>query len=268
MSLSEKENRTAILIIIILLNLMLISSQIIQNNNSSLLKNLLQNTISPIQNMIINIKLSIRDTLNHYFFLTNIYKKNLKLKEENKKLKYKIYQLSKIIKTNKGFANIKLKYSNFIKANLISIDFYLPYNLIKINKGEKHGIKKNMIVVNTYGELVGKITEPITTNTSTVVLITSKLNSMGAYVKDNNIEGLLSGNNNSLCSFKYIIYDANIRKGDEIVSSGSDEIYPPYLPIGRVNKIEKLNLELRIYVKPYFINKSFKSLLIISNEKE
>lgn len=265
MSLSEKENRTAILIIIIFLNLILISSQIIQKNNSSLLINVLQNTISPIQTLIINIKSSIKDTLNHYFFLTNIYKRFMKLKEENKKLKYEIYQLSKIIKTNKGFSNIKLKKNiNFIKANLISIDFYLPYNLIKINRGEKHGIKKNMIVLNTYGELVGKITEPITSNTATVVLITSKLNSMGAYVKDINLEGLLSGNNTSICSFKYIIYDANIKKGDEIVSSGSDEIYPPYLPIGRVNKIEKLNLELKISIKPYFISKPIKSLLVIS----
>ncbi len=264
MSLSEKENRTAIFIIIIFLNIILISSQIIQKNNSSLLTNLLQNTISPIQTMAINIKSSIKNTLNHYFFLTNIYKKFIKLKEENKKLKYKIYQLSKKIKKNKGFSNIKIKDINFIKANLISIDFYLPYNLIKINRGKKHGIKKNMIVLNTYGELVGKITEPITSYTSTVVLITSKLNSMGAYVKDIKLEGLLSGNNDSICSFKYIIYDANIKKGDEIVSSGSDEIYPPYLPIGRVNKIEKLNLELRIFVKPYFINKPIKSLLVIS----
>jgi cell shape-determining protein MreC len=59
--------------------------------------------------------------------------------------------------------------------------------------------------------------------------------------------------------------NAPVEIGDEVITSGTDEIFPPYLPVGKVVEIKKEYLTQKIWVKPYFVDKSIKQLIIIKN---
>ena len=57
-----------------------------------------------------------------------------------------------------------------------------------------------------------------------------------------------------------------VNVGDEVITSGTDQIFLPYIPIGKVIKIEREYLIQRILVKPFYVEKSIKHLIAIKNE--
>jgi len=76
----------------------------------------------------------------------------------------------------------------------------------------------------------------------------------------------LTGDNSAVCRFKYLLENKPVFKGDLIVTSGTDEIFPPDIPIGRVESIRKEYLLQDIDVKPFFIEKSIKQLIVVKKE--
>ncbi len=84
-----------------------------------------------------------------------------------------------------------------------------------------------------------------------------------------NMEDNQTGNNNKECNFKYLMANKPVFKGDKVVTSGTDQFYPPYIPIGRVVRTQKNYLTLNVKVKPFFLEKPIKQLVVldkISNE--
>ncbi|MCP5046077.1 MAG: rod shape-determining protein MreC, partial [bacterium] len=142
-----------------------------------------------------------------------------------------------------------------------------PSSNVSIDKGSGDGIVKDMIVLNSEGELVGKTVEPISFFSAKVRLITSATGGIGAYIdQKDKLEGLLTGTDSPLCNFKYLIENKPVSEGDRVITSGTDRIFPPYLPIGKVVKVEKEYLTQTIEVEPFFIKRSIKQLIIITND--
>jgi cell shape-determining protein MreC len=77
------------------------------------------------------------------------------------------------------------------------------------------------------------------------------------------LEGFLAGHDDSLCSFKYLITNKPVHKGDLVITSGTDLIFRPYIPVGRVVEMEKDVLTPKIWVKPFFVEKSIKQLVLL-----
>ena len=51
-----------------------------------------------------------------------------------------------------------------------------------------------------------------------------------------------------------------------VITSGTDLIYPRYLPIGKVVKIEQDYLTQKISVRPFFVEKPLKKLVVLPHE--
>lgn len=264
---SQKEQKITVLVLVLFLNLFLMSSSIILKNKRSLFQNIISSFASPFQIGFQKTIDFISFELKHYVFLKNTFDKYYDLKKRITKLKYENYILRKKIEGLGFLKSIEKKFDSFIVVEVISVDNSIPFNSVMINKGSKDGIKKNMVVLNKKVELVGKIVEPITWFTSKVRLVTSNISGVGAYIKDNKLEGLLTGNNNKLCNFNYLIETMPVKVDDLVITSGTDKIFPPYIPIGKVVKITKRHLIQEVYVKPFFIEESIKQLIIIKDEK-
>lgn len=244
------------------------STNIILKNEKSLFQNVISSFFSPFQVGFQKTIDFISHEIRHYIFLENMFRKYYDLKKKHRELKYENYLLRKKLLKSEFISKIGSKDKNFIGAEVISVDNNFPFDSIFVNKGSNHGIKKNMIILNEDGELVGRIINPISFFSSKVRLITSPVGGVGAYIQKNNLEGLLIGNNNPICNFKYLIENVAVDIGDEVVTSGTDRIYPSQIPIGRVVGIKKEYLTQKVFVKPFFIEKSIKQLIIVKNDNQ
>lgn len=261
------ERKIIILVALLFFNLILVSSNVVLTNKKSLFQNIIGLIVSPFQIGLQKASDYFSHNVRHYVFLKDSFKKYHRIKKKYTRLKYENYLLKSKIIDQEFLEYLKVKRDRFIKTDVISIDRNFPYSSVLIDKGAKDGILKDMIVLNHEGELVGKIVQPISLLSSRVRLITSPIGGIGSYINEKvKLEGLLTGNNSRICSFKYLMENRPVKIGDTVITSGTDMIYSPYLPIGKVVRVEKEYLTQKIDVEPFFIKRSIKQLVIITNE--
>ena len=136
---------------------------------------------------------------------------------------------------------------------------------IIVSKGSDDGIKPNMAVIDgSAGGLVGRTVEPITENTSTVLLMTDPRSAARAKIKTVEDIGLVKGNGGEEdLSMDYVNADSTVNVGDVVVTATYDGgIYPPNIPIGEVSEVtaSETSLTQRIEVIPVV---DFDSLLTL-----
>ncbi|MGL4388478.1 MAG: rod shape-determining protein MreC [Brevinema sp.] len=143
---------------------------------------------------------------------------------------------------------------------------------IIIDKGQKDGIRLNMPVVyssesNERMILIGKIIE-LTDTVSKVRLISAKNLYLGVRLENQAYTGVLKGQGswNQNLALEYIPFNADIRLGDSVVTSGESEIYPPGLLVGFIQGIGQNVIEdffKTLYVKPAFDYKKMVDVFIL-----
>jgi len=260
------EKKTPILFIILFLNLTLISSQIILRNRQTLLHSIVWNILTPFQVGFEKSTDFLSAQFKRYVFLKNSYQKYQGLRQRNLALKYQNYLLRRGITDQRFLQGAQVKFGAYLPATVISVDSNFPRHTLTIDKGQRSGVKENMTVVNPDGDLVGKVALPISPFTATVRLITSSIGGCGAYVGQNYLEGFFSGRNSNYGDFKYLLGNKPAQVGDWVQTSGTDLIYPPFLPIGKVVKIKKGYPDQFIEVRPFFIDKPVRQLIVIHHE--
>lgn len=127
---------------------------------------------------------------------------------------------------------------------------------IIINKGEQHGVKKDMAVITPAG-LVGKV-QHASQFTSTVQLLSAldQNNRISAYVQGNeNVFGLIEGYDSKRRELILgeIPIDAKVKEKQKVLTSGLGGVFPKGLPIGEVTEVkpDQYGLTQVIYVKPF-----------------
>lgn len=129
-----------------------------------------------------------------------------------------------------------------IASKVIGRDPSPWFQTLIINKGADDGIIKGLPVLVSEG-VVGQIIE-VFEKFSKVLLITDRSSSVDALVQRSRSRGIVQGNNTALCFFKYALRKDEIEKGDIIISSGMDQVFPKGLRIGEVLDIKKENSDL------------------------
>ena len=260
---SSFEKRVTLTIIVLFINLILISNSVILDNNRSVLGSLLYSIVTPVHMAWNGFTGFVTDKFNHYIFVKNNQKKIIELRKKIRELLYKNYKLKETLNN----LNIKefpsLKNRSYILANVVSVNSGFPLSGAVVNRGILSGVHKGMIVLNENMELVGKVANPITLFSAKVKFITDPAGGVGAYIDSNRLEGLLKGTNTEICHFEYIMGNRKVEKGSLVITSGTDKIYPPFIKIGKVVKTEKKVLIQKIFVKPFFLNRSIKTLILV-----
>ena len=202
------------------------------------------------------------------------------LKEENASLKSRVMLLEEKVTENneiksenerlRALVDLKDKRSEFemTAASVISVDPTGWYSYFIIDKGQKDGLKEDMVVLDSGGGL-GKI-ETIGTNWAKVVSITEPGTACGAEVSRTGDTGIIEGDSllNGICKMTSISKDANITPGDYIDTSGSGNVYPSGLIIGRVKEIKEEDISRTAVVEPTGNIKSPKEVMIIQSRND
>ena len=131
-------------------------------------------------------------------------------------------------------------------ASVLSRNDMMFAKMININAGLNQGIKKNMVAVNHRG-LIGKVISP-TKKKSKILLLTDPNFSISVKTISDDIYSLLHGAEDGKHLVSSFIKDDKMPKiGDLLITSGSAQVFPPDILVGKIVKTE----DNRYFVLPF-----------------
>ncbi len=144
------------------------------------------------------------------------------------------------------------------------------YKIITIDKGAEQGIAGGMPVINPNG-LVGRVVS-VSTNSAQIWLITDREMAVGAILQETRetrgiVEGM--GDNGTLRMIN-IPYYSQVKVGENVVSSGLSETYPPGILIGSIQVVnrESNGLVLSATVSPAVDFNQLEEVLVIKKFRQ
>ena len=201
-----------------------------------------------------------RNQFSNYLNLIEI---NDELAEENARLRR---QLAKQIRNRSSFDSTRQ--FEYLAADVINNDFQRSENYLTLNRGQNDGIKPGMGVISPKGivGIVKSTSRKFSTVTSLLhqdLMISSELASSKTLCTTQwDAEDPLTS------TLKYIPRHIEIRKGDSVVTSGFNSVFPEGLLIGTVNSFS-LTDESPFYEAEIKLASDFTSLdlvYIINNQ--
>ena len=146
-------------------------------------------------------------------------------------------------------------------ASLINRNDALFSKIININAGFQDNIKNNMSAINERG-LVGKVIET-TPNNSRILLLSDPNLSVSVKTISDGIFSIVTGAGDNKHLISTFIKDNKMPKiGDIVVTSGTAQIFPVDLLVGKISKIEKD----RFYILPFVDFNSIDYVQIVISE--
>ncbi|MGB2763910.1 MAG: rod shape-determining protein MreC [Candidatus Aminicenantaceae bacterium] len=255
--LKEKKN-LIILISLILVQFILISIQVPLGQKDNYFERALFSIFSPIQHGIISFFSSIGKIWKNYFYLLEVQSQNqimekeiFMLRQENNLL---TNALQKFRSEKEIQENLLKMHENILPAQVIGLDATNYHKSVIINKGTMDGLKKNMVVLDKNGNLVGRVIGPISLKEARVQLITDNESGIGVFSQQERAMGVLVGDGQGQCSLEYILATTKgISEGEEVITNGFDRMYPSGIKVGKIVSINKTkSLHWQIKVEPYF----------------
>ena len=163
-----------------------------------------------------------------------------------KLLKEKEYNISSLENDLKFYKSENKKLKKFINEEpllegeyvitKVLIDKESPYiKSLIINKGFESGIEKGMTALDR-SYMIGKVVE--TNYLSSRILLINDLNSkIPVIVEPDNIKAILNGSGSDYGLLEYLPKNDTVDNGNIVYTSGSDGVFLPGIPIGKVEVI-------------------------------
>ncbi len=174
------------------------------------------------------------------FYYRETYDEYLKLKKQTDILKARNIKLQEALGESKRFEQLSdYKHAQSFKSVIAFVIGRDPSNWnasLVINKGKVDGITVGMSVLSTLG-VVGKIIE-VGHRTSKVVSVSNPDFSVAALVARTRESGLLSGTLEGICRLHYLTDNADVKVGDNVLTSKLSSAFPEGVLIGRVVDIQ------------------------------
>jgi len=252
--------RLILLLVGVIFLVALISFSLRDRDNASLPEQIIKDVVGFGQSVFSKPTHYITGVFDNVDSLLNTY-------EENKRLKGRLEEFAKL----QGNVNDLASENTRLREIVDKLDDLREYEPIQatviarnpdqweekviLDRGEVHGVKKNMAVMTAQG-LIGKVklTTPLT---STVELLSTqdpnyRVSAMVSGEKE--IFGLIEGYDDERKELILKRIDSNLKieKGQKVMSSGLGGIFPKGLPIGEITEVttDDFGLTKLAYVKP------------------
>lgn len=210
--------------------------------------------LSPAQKVLSSVSVTIKEGFSTIPDMLTLKKQNEELQKQVRELeqykqKFLEYQRENInLRSMLGLKQRNFQYE-LEAAEVIGRDPGNWFNVILIDKGEESGIKKDMAVITDQG-LVGYILS-VGKNFAKVILITDDRSSVSAMIERTRDNGILKGTIDpaprGYIKMVYLPQEANIVKGDVVISSGLGGLVPKGIIIGEVIEARKEPYDLMQY---------------------
>jgi rod shape-determining protein MreC len=179
---------------------------------------------------------SFRKEVNHFFSLSA---QNMELARENAFLRKLIAQRKGYAEVNArenpGIDTVRPEQFGFILARVINNSVRRTANFITLDKGIEDGIAPGMGVISSWG-IAGKV-KACSKNFSTVYSVLHSDMMISSLIQSNGVVCTTSwtGEDPSTCDLLYVPRHVKIARGDSVVTSGYNSIFPEGEPIGIIH---------------------------------
>lgn len=240
------KNKLTVTIVVLSVSFLLLIAYSFKRNNTSFVENGVGTTLNTVQGFFYKINNNIKDFLGFAVNFSSVKNENASLKKRNSELEKKALLYDTLKKENEELK----KEAKFESDN--AVYNYLGCKIIQksgagilksyvISRGSKDGIAKGMAVLNADG-FIGIISS-VSKNSSTVETICNESTAVAAYIKRTGsnsgvLKGYVDSDNEDLAQLIMLPLDADVKKGDDIFTSGIGTYYPKNIVIGKVQSVE------------------------------
>ncbi len=245
-----RQHQKKILIILFILVLVRFINVVGHDRTYNKAEELIIDLIKPALVIVNNVKNFFGNTLEVIMNYQQVKEENQILRKKLTKLEYKEKEMKKINQQNKRFReflNFK-EYAEYetVGASVIGHSADNLSQVIIIDQGSKAGIRRKMPVVGRNGYLLGVIKQ-VSSYTAQVLLLADSSFVTGGLIRreESRNLGVVKGQGNSgQLLMDNLSWDADVKKGDIIVTSGLSKYCPKGLPIGKVISVSPDNYGL------------------------
>ncbi len=227
------------------------------------------NYSQPIRSNVLTISNSIKlFFVNQFDRVKNNIQRHIRQKEQIKELQKQIKYLQKPAELSAIFArklnqlldesnlttyNPKLKLARVICYEELDNPFRLWIDFPEYKENRSYGF---IYKGHTAGIIYPKYNKPL------AYLQLDKRVVFSVFIGEDKLVGVIFGNKKNML-IKYIPIHEDVKIGDEVITSGRDDIFYEGIKVGKVIKIEKKGIYKVATVKPYFKSKKPNFLYII-----
>jgi rod shape-determining protein MreC len=147
--------------------------------------------------------------------------------------------LRKLLGFKEGNPNLRLT-----PVHAVGTDPTGLLNAVILDKGSNEGIREDMAVI-TWRGLVGRIID-VSPTMSSMLLITDINSSIAGRVQtpESRAVGVVAGRKEGGLIMRHILQQETIQTGDLVISSGVGGTIPSGIPVGKVVRVQKRNVEM------------------------
>src|SRR5580698_2825032 len=196
-------------------------------------------TVTPFERFFHGIGYYLRHGWSNYIDLRHTRQQNHDLQEQIARLRLEQAALSEdAIQGHRLQALLDFQQhyvSNTVPAQVIGTSGSDLSRVLYIDKGSKDGLKPDQAVITPDG-IVGKLRD-VFPHTSQVLLINDQTSGAGVLLASTRIRGILRGSATGRIQITNLTQDSRIKPGEQVLTSGGDQVYPRGLKVGTIESI-------------------------------
>jgi rod shape-determining protein MreC len=273
MNLFSRHKNTVVLATVLLAQLLALAVQVKRQTSQGpvrLIRFVGVNTLAPFERLLIYSGESVRGVWSNYLYLRDVRREDERLRAEVGQMQLERAREQEELRQARriqALLGFKQKWiDTTVAAQVIGTSGMVTSRLLYLDKGAKDGIKPDMPVITPDG-LVGKVLN-VFGDTSQVLVINDLTSGVGAILVKSRLQGILNGTSTGEVQLNYIMSDESVQPGEQLVTSGGDQVFPKGLPIGTVSKVSLgHNMFLDIAVKPAADLNRLEEVLVITQQK-
>jgi rod shape-determining protein MreC len=137
-----------------------------------------------------------------------------------------------------------------LTARVIGKDPAFWFHTVIVDRGENDGVIEGMAALTSRG-IIGQVIH-VSNNYCKILLAIAPSSAIDVYVQKNRVRGILKGGGEDGYILHYVLKNADVAKGDRVVTAGIGGLFASGIPVGTVSEVrrKKRGMFLEVTVKP------------------
>ncbi len=251
---------------VVLGHILLISAQVNSRSGVPILESVTFGVFSEFQRVVASGFGGVRRVWNGYIDLRNLKVENETLKRQLSDAQIAVQQQRALADRARGLEQLlELRDRSNLQTAAAAIIGEAPtpdFRTVTIDKGSVHGLKTDMAVLAPAG-VVGRVVKP-SAHSAIVQLLIDRNAAAGVIIERSRAQGIAMGAGDGRLRLEYMSEAFDVAVGDEVVTSGIDNIYPKGFAVGKIDVVEKSGgAYKRITIKPAVDFSALEDVLVV-----